>query len=493
MEKLQPSINDESAQRTQKLANLQQARIEVYPARVKSKQSIADVLAKFEVLLAKQNKVSLAGRVRALRLHGGSCFLDIEDGSGKIQIFIKKDLLGDKKYQLLVDNLDSGDFLYFSGKAFATRTGQPTILIDSYNYLAKTLRPIPDDWSGFKDVEARFRKRYLDLIVNDKAKQIFKLRSQVIKNIRDFFEKQGFIEVDTPMLQSVAGGAAAKPFVTHHNALDIDLYLRVAPELYLKRLIVGGFEQVFEIARCFRNEGISLQHNPEFTQIEYYWAYKDYKFLMKFTEKFFEQLLKKINDGKLEIKNGLDTINFQAPYPVWDYRQMILDHFNIDLDKISDAELLELANKEGLKAEASWGRGRLIDELYKKRIRKKIIQPTFIINHPIELSPLAKKIPDRPKYVERFQLVIKGAEICNAFSEINDPLDQEERFKEQKKLQQRGDDEAMGADDDFVEALRYGMPPTAGLGMGIDRLVMLLADTDNIKEVILFPTLKPKV
>jgi len=294
MEKLQPSINDESAQRTQKLANLQQARIEVYPARVKSKQSIADVLAKFEVLLAKQNKVSLAGRVRALRLHGGSCFLDIEDGSGKIQIFIKKDLLGDKKYQLLVDNLDSGDFLYFSGKAFATRTGQPTILIDSYNYLAKTLRPIPDDWSGFKDVEARFRKRYLDLIVNDKAKQIFKLRSQVIKNIRDFFEKQGFIEVDTPMLQSVAGGAAAKPFVTHHNALDIDLYLRVAPELYLKRLIVGGFEQVFEIARCFRNEGIDYSHNPEFTQIEFYWAYRNYNDLMIFMEKFMEEMVTEV-------------------------------------------------------------------------------------------------------------------------------------------------------------------------------------------------------
>jgi lysyl-tRNA synthetase class 2 len=375
---------------------------------------------------------------------------------------------------------------------FLVALGQPTILVESFIPLAKTVRPIPESWSGLKDVETRFRKRHLDLLVNPDVKKIFYLRSAIITFIRRYFDDAGFMEVDTPILQTVAGGASAKPFITHHNALDMSLFLRVAPELYLKRLTIGGFEKVYEISRCFRNEGIDLQHNPEFTQIEFYWAYKDYRFLMKFMEEFFQKLIPKINNGSLKVKNGEDDLDFTGPYPVWDYREMILKHLNIDLDKASDADLLAYAQKEKLKVDKTWGRGHLIDELYKKRIRKNIIQPTFIINHPIELSPLAKKIADRPRYVERFQLVIKGAEICNAFSELNDPIDQAERFKEQQKLQEKGDDEAQGADEDFVEALEYGMPPTAGLGMGIDRLIMLLGDVENIKETILFPTMKPK-
>jgi lysyl-tRNA synthetase class 2 len=486
------SLNDEHQLRLEKLAKLQERGLEVYPARTEKKQIISELSENFATYLEKETKVITAGRIRALRLHGKTCFLDLEDETGKIQAYFKEDVLGADHYTILSELLDVGDFIEITGKAFQTQKGQPTILVESFIPLAKTVRPIPESWSGLKDVETRFRKRHLDLLVNPDVKKIFYLRSAIITFIRRYFDDAGFMEVDTPILQTVAGGASAKPFITHHNALDMSLFLRVAPELYLKRLTIGGFEKVYEISRCFRNEGIDLQHNPEFTQIEFYWAYKDYRFLMKFMEEFFQKLIPKINNGSLKVKNGEDDLDFTGPYPVWDYREMILKHLNIDLDKANDADLLDYAQKEKLKVDKTWGRGHLIDELYKKRIRKNIIKPTFIINHPIELSPLAKKIADRPRYVERFQLVIKGAEICNAFSELNDPIDQAERFKEQQKLQEKGDDEAQGADQDFVEALEYGLPPTAGLGMGIDRLTMLLGDVENIKEVILFPTMKPK-
>jgi len=486
------SLNDEAQLRKEKLQTLEQKGIEVYPARTERNKEIGSFIVEFDKLETNQELLVLAGRIRSLRLHGKACFLDLEDETGLVQCYLKSDLVGDEAYELFNSAIDTGDFIEAQGKAFKTQKGQPTLLLDSYKVLAKTLRPIPESWSGLKDVETRFRKRHLDLIVNKDVKKIFYLRSAIITFIRRYFDDAGFIEVDTPILQTVAGGASAKPFTTHHNALDIELFLRVAPELYLKRLTIGGLEKVYEISRCFRNEGMDLQHNPEFTQIEFYWAYKDYRFLMKFMEEFFTKLIPQVINGSLVVKNGADEINFSAPYPVWDYREMILKHLGIDLDTASDADLLDLAKKEKLSVDKTWGRGHLIDELYKKRIRKSIIQPTFIINHPIELSPLAKKIIDRPKYVERFQLVIKGAEICNAFSELNDPIDQAERFKDQKKLQEKGDDEAQGADEDFVEALEYGMPPTAGLGMGIDRLTMLLGDVENIKEVILFPTMKPK-
>jgi len=485
-------INDEYQQILAKLARLKKQAIDPYPARSKKDTSVADFLNNFKKLLSSQQKITSAGRIVSLRLQGGSCFLNFEDYSGRVQVFIRKENIGEGEYQSFKDNVDTGDFVEFSGQAFETKTKEPTILVDGFKFLAKTLLPLPDQYYGLKDPDLRFRKRYLDLILNPKVKETFKLRSEVIKLTRQYFDKNGFMEVDTPVLQSVAGGATAQPFVTHHNALDIDMYLRVAPELYLKRLIVGGYDKVYEIARCFRNEGIDHQHNPEFTQIEAYWAYKDYTFLMDWMEKYFEFLVTSVNNGSTKIKNSADVIDFKAPYPRLDFKDTLEKALKIDLDKTNDQELAKIAKNAKLEVDKSWGRGKLLDELYKKFVRSKLIQPTFIVNHPLEVSPLAKKIVDRPNYVERFQLVVKTAEICNAFSELNDPLDQEKRFDEQRKLREAGDQEAQGADSDFVEALKHGMPPTVGLGVGIDRLVMLLGDIENIKEVILFPTMRPK-
>lgn len=485
-------INDEYRQRLARLEILQKQNIDTYPARSDKNTNVADFLNNFGKLLSSQKKVVSAGRIISLRLQGGSCFLNFEDYSGRLQAFVRKDNVGAEDYQIFKDYIDTGDFIELTGTAFETKTKEPTLLVSSLKLLSKALLPLPDQYYGLKDPDLRFRKRYLDLILNPQVKDTFKLRSQVIKLSREYFDKYGFVEVDTPVLQSVAGGATAQPFITHHNALDIDMYLRVAPELYLKRLIIGGYDKVYEIARCFRNEGIDHQHNPEFTQVEAYWAYKDYTFLMEWMEKYFEFLVKNINNGNTKIKNGKDIIDFKAPYPRLDFKAALDKALKIDLDKTSDKDLMAIAKQAKLAVDKSWGRGKLLDELYKKFVRAKIVQPTFIINHPIEVSPLAKKIPGRENYVERFQLVVKTAELCNAFSELNDPLDQEERFAEQKKLREAGDEEAQGADMDFVEALKHGMPPTVGLGVGIDRLVMMLGDIENIKEVILFPTMRPK-
>lgn len=486
------NINDEYLQRLRKLESLQAKNINSYPSQTAKNASVSDFLADFASLLANGKSLILAGRIRSLRLQGGSAFFHFEDESGKVQAFIRKDNIGEQNYQEFTDFYDLGDFVEITGTAFETKTKEPTILASSIKILSKTLLPLPDKHAGLKDTDLRFRKRYLDLLANPEVKEVFKLRSLIIRNIREYFDAVGFVEVDTPILQTVAGGATAAPFITHHKALDIDLYLRVAPELYLKRLIIGGYEQVYEIARCFRNEGIDHQHNPEFTQIEFYWAYKDYQFLMTFMEGFFEQLVKKINNGSLKVKNGEDVIDFTTPYPRVDFKEALDKALNIDIDKATNQDLVELAKNAKIAVDKAWGRGKLLDELYKKFVRAKMIQPHFIINHPLDLSPLAKKLADRPNYVERFQLVVKTAEVCNAFSELNDPIDQAERFKEQKRLKDGGDDEAQGADEDFVEALKHGLPPTAGLGMGIDRLVMLLGDVENIKEVIFFPTMKPK-
>jgi len=329
-------------------------------------------------------------------------------------------------------------------------------------------------------------------LANEEVKKVFVKRSEIISAIREFFNQRDFIEVETPVLQPLAGGAAARPFVTHHQALDLDLYLRIAPELYLKRLIVGGFERVYEIARCFRNEGIDWAHNPEFTQIEFYQAYADYQDLMKLTEDLFKALLKKVTGGSI-VEYQEKKIDFTPPYPRIDYREAVRDCAGIDLDKEKDLKtLIKKAEEFKIPVDKTWDKGKIIDEIYKEKVRPNIVKPTFLINHPLEVSPLAKRMPDRPNYTERFQLLVAGLEICNAFSELNDPFDQEERFKEQQKLLDKGDQEAQPFDQDFINALKYGMPPTAGEGIGIDRLTCLLTNTRNIKEVILFPTLKPK-
>lgn len=477
--------------RLKRLESIRQANIEAYPSLSGRNLIIGDFLTNFKKLLKAKKQVVLAGRITSIRSMGGSCFLHFQDESGKLQAFLRKENLEAGQYDFFKNNFDEGDFAEIEGKAFETRTQEPTILVAKIRLLTKTLLPIPNEYYGLKDADLRWRKRYLDLLVNPGIRKSFDLRSQVIKLLREYFDKANFVEVDTPILQSIAGGATAKPFVTHHNALDIDLYLRVAPELYLKRLIIGGYEKVYEVARCFRNEGIDHQHNPEFTQVEFYWAYQDYNGLMDFTEKLLQFVVKKIK-GKLQVKHGQEILDFKGPYPRLDFRQALNSALNIDIDKASDQDLAKIAKDANLPVDKTWGRGKLLDELYKKFVRAKIVQPTFIINHPIEISPLAKRLPDRPNYVARFQLVVKSAELCNAFSELNDPLDQKTRFEEQKKLRDRGDEEAQGADSDFVEALMHGMPPTAGWGMGIDRLVMMLANIENIKEIILFPTMRPK-
>jgi len=425
-------------------------------------------------------------------LHGKACFAHLQDGTGRFQLFLNQKDIGEKEYKFFVKNIDVGDFIQAEGKLFTTKRGEKTLQVNSWKILSKAVLPLPEKWHGLADIETRFRQRYLDLLVNENVKDIFIKRSQIIKSIRKFFDDLEYIEVDTPILQPLSGGAAAKPFITHHQALDIDLYLRIAPELYLKRLIVAGFERVYEISRCFRNEGIDWAHNPEFTQIEFYQAYADYQDLMKLTEKLLQRLVKEVT-GKLTIEYQDKKINFKPPYPKMDYREALLNHTGIDIDKEKDINLLANKAKElKIPVDKTWGRGKIMDEIYKETVRPKIINPTFLINHPIELSPLAKQIPDRPGYVERFQLLVAGLEVCNAFSELNDPLEQEKRFKEQEKLLAKGDQEAQPFDQDFITALKHGMPPTAGEGIGIDRLVCILTNTRNIKEVILFPTLKPK-
>lgn len=482
---------EEAAARKQRLAELKKQNINPYPGKAKQKttNTCHQAITLYDQLLDKT--LTLHGRLRGLRLHGGSCFANIEDESGKIQIYFKKDQIGEVSYKLL-ELIDIGDFLSVTGTLTTTHKGEKTLVITEWELLTKTLLPLPEKWHGLSDTETRYRKRYLDLLANPEIKAIFQKRSLIVKYIREFFDAEGFIEIETPVLQTLAGGAIARPFITHHQALDIQLFLRIAPELYLKRLIIGGFEKVYEIARCFRNEGIDHSHNPEFTQIEFYWAYADYNDLMVLTERFFVFLLTKLNKNLIVEYDG-DKIDFTPPWPRKTFKQIIQDYAGFNIDDYPDQESIYQKAKElNLTLESHIGRGKILDEIYKKYARPFIVQPIYLIDHPIELSPLAKKKINDEKHVERFQLVCaKGFELTNAFSELNDPLDQEERFAAQEKLLHAGDDEAMSSDQDFVEALKHGMPPTAGLGLGIDRLTALLTNAPSLKEVIPFPTMKP--
>jgi lysyl-tRNA synthetase class 2 len=451
------SIKEIKKTRLKKLENIRKAGINPYPAKVKRTHTCQEAIDNFEKLMAEEKKLFLVGRLRTIREHGGSTFVHIEDGSAQIQIYLKRDELGEEKYKFFQDNFDIGDFIEVKGLLFSTKKGEKTLLVKDYRMLVKSLSPLPEKWHGLKDIEERFRKRYLDLMMNKDVRQKFLARSQIIKSIREFLEKRGFIEVETPILQTIPGGALARPFKTHHNALDLDLYLRIAPELYLKRLLVGGFEKVYEIGRCFRNEGLDATHNPDFTMLEFYWAYADYEDLMKMTEEMFEYIIQQTTNSEQR------TINYQGK--------------KIDFKRPwQRIEFLELGKN---------------DEEVKEAI-KKIIQPTFIIHHPLEMSPLAKQLDEEPTKVARFQLVVGGLELVNAFSELNDPLEQDKRFKEQEKIRQKGDEEAQRYDQDFIEALEYGMPPAAGFGMGLDRLVVLLTDSHSLREVILFPLMRPR-
>jgi lysyl-tRNA synthetase class 2 len=424
--------------RLEKLENLKKTGINPYPAEVSRTHTNKEALDAFSKLLTK--KIILVGRIRSIRGHGGSTFFNIEDGSAQIQAYLKKDSVGEKDYKLFLDTIDIGDFVELSGTLFKTKKGEKTLEVKKWKILTKSILSTPGEWYGLEDIEERFRKRYLDLILNKEVKEKFIKRSQIIGKIRKFLDENGFLEVETPMLQTIAGGAKAKPFKTHLNALDMDLYLRIAPELYLKRLLVGELERVYEIGRNFRNEGMDREHNPEFTMLEFYAAYWNYETMMDFTEKLLKSLDSKIFKGKFK----------KAEY-----------------DKI-------------------------VGKKDEKEVFEKIKEPTFVINHPTEISPLSKKLEKDPKKVARFQLIVDGLEIANGFSELNDPFDQKERFDAQEKERKAGSQEAHPYDKDFIEALEYGMPPAAGIGIGIDRLVVLLTGSKTLREIILFPTMKPK-
>jgi len=478
----------ETETKLENLNKIKEKGIDPYPSKV------GDRIPTQEALKKEGEKVSVAGRVMSIREHGKSIFADVLDETGKIQIYLKVDLLGEEKFADF-KLIDVGDIIEAHGEVFKTQAGEISIKAEDYKILTKTLVPIPSSWYGLRDVEVRYRKRFLDLIVNKNSREILETRSRLISFLRRFMDENGFIEVETPILQLIPGGAAAKPFITHYNILDHDFYLRIAPELYLKRLTVGGLEKVYEIGRAFRNEGLSHMHNPEFTIFEFYWAYVDYEFLMEFTEKMVKEAIKEIK-GTLQIEHQGKKIDFEKPFEKITFRELVLRDCGIDIDQFKDYESLKAeveAKGIGLNLDEVKVWSKLVDELYKKVSREKIIEPIFVVDHPIELTPLAKKKEDDLTKAQRFQLVCGGGlELANAYTELNDPLDQQQRFKQQLEMKKAGWDETQDFDADFIEALKVGLPPTAGWGMGIERFVMLLCDQYSIKEVIAFPTLRPK-
>lgn len=441
--------------------------------------------------------VRVAGRIVLMRKMGKMAFLTIGDIEGKIQISIKIDVVGEEKYNFFKENFDLGDFIGVEGEIFTTHTGEKTVRASSFEFLGKALKPLPEKYHGLEDIETIYRHRYIDLITNDESKKVFLFRSKLIREIRNFLDENGYIEIETPILNNKASGALAKPFITHHNALDIDLYLRIAPETYLKRAIVGGFTRVFEIARCFRNEGMDQTHLQDFTMIEGYGAYLNYEDNMVFLKNMLQTIIERIFNT-LQIQVGDKMVDLAGDWEKVSFRDLILRYIDIDIDVYNTKEtLLAKIKEEKLEIESetpleNLGFGNLVDQLYKKVARPHIINPIFLIKHPTELSPLARANDENPNVVDRFQLVINGAEIINAYSELVDPREQERRLLEQAKLKANGDEEAMPMDYDYIEAMEYGMPPISGWGMGIDRLVQLLTNSENIKDIILFPLMRPK-
>jgi len=437
-----------------------------------------------------KEKASVAGRLMALRTHGKAIFANIEDVSGRIQIYIKSNKVGEDAFKLF-SKIGVGDILGVSGLIFRTRTGEVTVFVEEFSLLCKSVRSLPEKWHGLKDVEVRYRKRYLDLIVNPSVREIFIKRSKVVQSIRNFLDNRGFLEVQTPIMQPIPGGATARPFITHHNTLHRDLYLRIATELYLKRLIVGGLEKVYELGCDFRNEGISTKHNPEFTMLELYEAYGDYHSMMTITEELIIYVIKNVF-GSLEVEYQGNKINFTPPWKRISMCKVIEEVSGINIEKILQKDFDKIIKKHGLNIKGKINRGEITNELFEKYVEPTLIQPTFIFDYPLEISPLSKQKKDNPELVERFELFVNSMELANAFTELNDPAEQKRRFEEQVAKRKAGDMESHFMDEDYIEALEYGMPPTGGLGIGIDRLMMLLTNSDSIKEVILFPQLKSK-
>ena len=484
------------SQRIQKASALRDKNINPYANNVKRTIKNKDFLEKYNYLQAIENGKdeslveSITGRVKFMRMMGKACFLKIEDESAILQAYLSRDSLGEGSWEIVKKSIEVGDIIEVSGYAFVTKTQELSIHADSIRILTKAIIPLPEKFHGLTDVELRYRQRYVDLIMNKDVREVFFLRSKIVSFVRRFFEQKGFLEVETPMLHPIPGGANAKPFITHHNALNVDRYLRIAPELYLKRLIVGGFEAVFEMNRNFRNEGMDHSHNPEFSMIEFYWAYRTYKDLIELTKELFLYLLENLNLPK-KLKNGDDEIDFEK-WSILSYQESLIKIGNIPQDCVKDANKLRayLESKD-IKLEENLNYGKLQDLAFSEFVEFKLINPTFIVDYPIEISPLARRNDLDSSIADRFELFIGGKEIANGFSELNDPLDQYERFLAQVKQKDAGDEEAQYMDEDYVTALGYGMPPTAGEGIGIDRLVMLLTNAKTIKDVILFPAMKP--
>lgn len=478
--------NDQQEIRFQRRQQLLDDGVSVYPARTNITTNNADLLAGWKL----ETKVTVGGRIRGMRIQGGSAFIDLDDGTAKIQLFLQKKALGDD-FATFTKDIDLGDFIEATGITFVTKAGESSVNVSALTWLGKTLRPLPSSWHGVEDVELRYRHRELDFLINQESKKTITQRSLIVKTIRDFLEQSDFLEIETPILQTLAGGASAKPFVTHHQALNADLYLRVAPELYLKRLISGGFPRVFEFARCFRNEGIDRDHNPEFTQVELYAAYRDYRWLMEQIEIMLHKVAQAVHGKSIFIYQDKE-IAIPKHFTRLSYHRAVLDFAKVDIDTASDADLLKKARDGGADVPTKTHRMKLIDELFKTFVRPKLIEPTIIYDYPADMIPLAKRTEHDSKYVECFQVLMGGTELCKAFSELNDPVDQRARFVEQEKMRADGDDEAQRIDEDFLQALEYGLPPTAGLGMGIERLTALITGQHHVKEVIAFPTLRPK-
>ncbi len=478
------SLRDE---RVKKLNNLKAAGINPYPAKSKRTHTIGEAIKSFGALSKAKKKVYLVGRIKSVRGQGGIMFMDIKDETGTMQAVVKKDTFKDLDFWR--DNLDLGDFVEVNGPLFKTKRGEMSVDLKGIKMLSKSLRPVPSEYYGVQDAETKLRKRYLDILSSPQSKDIFVKKSIFWGETRKFLEAAGFMEVETPVFEVTPGGAEAEPFVTHHNALDTDFYLRISPELNLKRLMVAGFEKVFEIGRIFRNEGISAEHLQDYTQMEMYWAYQDYEGLMDFIEKLNKHIIKK-TFRTLKLKHGEKMVDWGKKWKRFDYYKLFQDANKIDLAKANQAELVARARELHIEFEPSAGRGRLIDLIYKKTVRPNLIEPGFLINIPIELEPLAKKMPNDPTRVERFQIVAYGTELGKGFSELNDPMDQRARFEEQMKLREAGDKEAQMLDEDYIEAMEYGMPPTAGFGMSERNFAVLMGLP--VREAALFPLMRQR-
>jgi len=501
-----PPLSEQEQLRREKLQQLRALGINPFPgAKFPVSHLAADIKRDFKEEKPEEFKeVCLAGRLMNRRIQGSASFAELQDSSGRIQLYLRRDDLCPEEDKTLYNTvfkklIDLGDIVGIKGYVFKTQVGETSVYVQELTLLTKTLRPLPlpkTDKDGkvhdaFTDPEQRYRMRYVDLVVNPKVRETFLMRNKLMNSMREFFNGKGYLEVETPILQPIPGGAAARPFITHHNALDIPLYLRIANELYLKRLIVGGFDAVYEFAKDFRNEGMDRTHNPEFTVMEIYVAYKDYLWMMDFTEEMIEKVALDLH-GKTQIQLGKNTIDFKRPFKRVTMYEAIEEHTGINISGMDEAQLREVCKQLEIPTDETMGKGKLIDEIFGEKCEPNYIQPTFITDYPVEMSPLCKKHRENPELTERFELMVNGKEVANAYTELNDPIDQRERFEEQLRLSEKGDDEAMFIDQDFLRALEYGMPPTSGMGIGIDRLAMMMTDQSSIQEVLFFPQMRPE-